>query len=57
MQKTSWRVESTRLHDRYVKVQNNRRGHSLSSGPPYSARNVNGARPTLMSGDLPSKKS
>ena len=33
------------------------RGYNLSSGPPSSTINVDGARPANMSGDLPSKKS
>jgi len=57
MQETSWRGECDRIHDRCTKVQNNMRGHNLSSGPPSSARNVEGTGPTNMLGDLPSKKS
>ncbi len=56
MRKTLWRKESARLHDRYAKVKNNMRGHSLSSGPP-STINVDGAGPANMLGDLAGKKS
>lgn len=57
MQKTSWRKESEKIHDRYAKVQKRMRGHSLSSSPPSSARNVDVVGPANMSEDLPSKKS
>ena len=57
IRKTSQREKNARLHDRYAKVQNRMRAHSLSSGPPSSARNVDGAGSPNMSGDLPGKKS
>jgi len=33
------------------------RGHNLSSGTPYSAKNIDNVGPANMSGDLPDKKS
>ena len=57
MRRTSWRDKCNRIHDRCEKVQNRMRGHNLSSSPPFSAKNVDGAGPTNMSEDLPSKKS
>ena len=57
IRKTSRREKSARNYDKYAKVQNRMRGHNLSSGPPSSARNVDGARPANMSGDLLGKKS
>ena len=57
MRKTSWRDECDGIYDRYLKVQNRMRGHNLSSSPPSSARNVDGAGVANMSGDLLGKKS
>jgi len=57
VRKTSRREKSARIHEIYANVQNNIRGHNLSSDPPSSARNVDGVGPTNMSMDLPSKKS
>jgi len=57
MRKTLWREESARLHDRYAKVQNRMRGHSLSSSPPSSVINVDGVGLANMPGDLLGKKS
>lgn len=57
MRKTSLRDECNRIHDKCVKVQNRMRGHNLLSSPPSSTRNVDGAGPANMSGDLPGKKS
>jgi len=57
MQKISWRGACNEILDRCVKIQNRIRGHSLSSRPPSSTRNVDGDGPANVSGDLPGKRS
>jgi len=51
--KTLQGKKSARLLARYAKVQNWMRGHSLSSGPPSSTKNVDGAGPANMSRGSP----
>jgi len=53
IQKAPQGKKSARLHERYAKVQNWMRGHSLSLGPPSSTRNVDGVGPANMSGGSP----
>ena len=54
---TFWRVNYNKLHDRCEKNKKRWWGLSLSSSPPSSAKNVDGAGPTNMLGDLLGKKS
>jgi len=53
IRKTPWGKKSERLHEIYAKVKNWMRGHSLSSGPPSSTRNVDGVGPANMSRGSP----
>jgi len=53
IQKTPRGKKSARLHERYAKVQNWMIGHNLSSGPPYSTINVDGAGLANMSRGSP----
>jgi len=53
IRKTPRGKKNARLHEIYAKVQNRMRGHCLSSSPPSSAKNVNGAGPANMSRGSP----
>ena len=53
IRKTSRGEKSARIHERYSKVQNCMRGHSLSFDPPSSAKNVDGVEPAIMSRGSP----
>jgi len=50
-------MKSNIRHYRCVKIKNIFWGLILSFGPPYSAKNIDGAGLANMSGDLPGNKS